>query len=267
MGVWLVNRIGIFVVNLCLLCVISLFAPIAGALSDNTAQSGSQNTIIQDNAELLSSLKMHAAYIGKMQQARMDGVIQYIDSISGGTGSANLQQIREDYLMTAFCIPIMRTVDEIETAREEMRQQSILFADETNTQIMMFNGTIDEMRTKANSNMATIENSFNSIMYSSWLASETTRLTAFNQSSERRTAILETLNDQGLDISPAQNLSEKIDGQHSVLENALLHNRDGALLSITTGLKQLNQQFRNMIDSYQANARIQIKSAEMMAMN
>lgn len=110
------NRLGI-------LSVILVIAPMVRAIPDNTAQSGSQNTIIHDNAELLSSLKMHAAYIGKMQQARMDGVIQYIDRISEGTGCVHLQQIQEDYLMAAFSIPIMRTVDEINTAREEMRQQ------------------------------------------------------------------------------------------------------------------------------------------------
>jgi hypothetical protein len=262
-----VNRLGILSVNLCLLCVISAIVPIVTALPDNTAQSGSQNTIIQDDAELLSSLKLHAAYIGKMQQARMDGVIQYIDRISEGTGSARLQQIQEDYLMAAFSIPIMHTVDEINIAREEMRQQSILFADETNTQIMMYNGTTDEMRANANSNMQIVEGTFNSIMYSSWLASETTRLTVFNQSAERRTAMLETLSAQGLDISHARNLSDQIDVQQSELEDALLQNRDGALLSITSGLKQLNQQFRNAIDGYQMSAMIQMKSAEIMSMS
>jgi hypothetical protein len=260
-----VNRLGILRV-LCFLCVISVIAPIVSALPDNTALSGSQNSIIRDNAELLSPLKMHVAYIGKMQDARMDGVIQYIDRISDGTGSAHLQQIQEDYLMAAFSIPVMRTVDEIDMAREEMRQQSILFADETNAQIVMFNGTTDEMRANANSNMHIIEGSFNSIMYSSWLASETTRLTVFNQSSERRTAVLDKLSTQGLDISEARNLSDQIDAQHSELENALLQNRDGALLSITSGLKQLNQQFRNSIEGYQTNAIIQMKTTDMMAM-
>ena len=260
------NRLGIIGVNLCLLCVISVIAPMVSALPD-AAQSGSENTIIQDDAELLSSLKLHAAYIGKIQQARMDGVIQYIDRISKGTGSARLQQIQEDYLMAAFSIPIMRTVDEISTAREEMRQQSILFADETNTQIMIFNGTTDEMRANANSNMQIVEGTFNSIMYSSWLASETTRLTVFNQSAERRSAILDTLSKQGLDISQARNLSDRIDVQHSELEDALLQNRDGALLSITSGLKQLNQQFRNAIDGYQMSAMIQMKSADIMSMS
>ncbi len=261
------NKLGILSVNLCLLCVISVIAPMVSALPDNSAQSGSRNIIIQDDVELLSSLKMHAAYIGKMQQARMNGVIQYIDRISEGTGSAHLQQIQEDYLMAAFSIPIMRTVDEINTAREEMRQQSILFADETNNKIMMFNGTTDEMRANANSSMRIVEGTFNSIRYSSWLSSETTRLTVFNQSAERRTAILDTLSDQGLDTSQGRNLSDQIDVQLSEFEDALLQNRDGALLSITSGLKQLNQQFRNTIDGYQTSALIQMKSADMMSMN
>ncbi|MGA2913938.1 MAG: hypothetical protein ABSE07_10530 [Methanoregula sp.] len=260
------KRLGIISVTFCLLCVISVIAPIVSALPDSTDLSGSQNTIIQDNAELLSSLKMHVAYIGKMQDARMDGVIQYIDRISEGTGSAHLQQIQEDYLMAAFSIPVMRTVDEIDMAREEMRQQSIQFADETNTQIVMFNGTTDEMRANANSSMHVVEGSFNPIMYSSWLASETTRLMVFNQSSERRTAILDKLSAQGLDISEARNLSDQIDAQHSELENALLQNRDGALQSITSGLKQLNQQFRDTVGEYQTNALIQMKTTDMMAM-
>ncbi len=244
-----------------------MIAPIVSALPENTALSASQNTIIQDNAELLSSLKTHVAYIGKLQQARMDGVIQYIDQISGGTGSAYLQQVQEDYLMAAFSVPVLRTVDEINAARDEMRQQSILFADETNAQMAMFNGTTDEMRAHANSRMQTVEGTFNSVMYSSWLSSETTRLTVFNQSSERRTIILDKLSAQGIDTWEAQNLSEQIDAQQSDMETALLQNRDTALQPITSGLKQLNQQFRNLIGEYQTNALIQVKIADMMATN
>jgi hypothetical protein len=63
-----------------------LFISMAGAATQNQDQSGSQSYVIQDSAELISLLKMHIAYVGKTQQARMDGVIMYIDRISGGTG-------------------------------------------------------------------------------------------------------------------------------------------------------------------------------------
>ena len=62
----------------------------------------------------------------------MEGVIQYIEQISGGMGSARLYQIQEDYLIAAPSIPVFRTANEINIAREEMRYQSLLFAEETN---------------------------------------------------------------------------------------------------------------------------------------
>src|SRR5512136_744928 len=118
MGVGFVSMLEIFCAFLCLLCVVSIIVPFASALPENAALSGNQNLIIQDNAELLSSLKTHVAYVGRLQQARMDGVIQYVDGISEGTGTATLRQIREDYLVAAFSIPVMRTVDEINAARD-----------------------------------------------------------------------------------------------------------------------------------------------------
>jgi hypothetical protein len=59
------------------------------------------------------------------------------------------------------------SANEINAACEEMRHQSILFADETNAKLLMFNGTTDEMRFHANTNMLDVERTFNSIMYSS----------------------------------------------------------------------------------------------------
>ena len=260
------HRFGILRFCLCLLYLIPVIAPVASASPDPAALPGSQNIIIQDNAELLSSLKMHAAYIGKTQEARMDGVIQYIERISGGMCSARLYQIQEDYLIAALSIPVLRSADEINTAREEMRHQSILFADETNAKLVMFNGTTDEMRVNANASMRVIEESFNGIMYSSWLSSEATRLTLFNESYKRRTATLEMLSSNGLDVSEARNLSDQIVAQHAELEDALLQNRDGASVSITSGLKQLNQQFRNLVEGYQTDAQIQMKKTEIMSM-
>lgn len=76
--------------------------------------------------------RLHIAHFGKTLQARMDGVISYIDRISRRTGTAGLRQIQEDYLIAAFPVPVMRTVEEITESREEMRRQSRLFVDETN---------------------------------------------------------------------------------------------------------------------------------------
>ena len=256
------NRPEFLKTGLILLFLSALFVPVAGAVISGTGQSGGQSYVIQDSAELISPLKMHIAYVGKTQQARMDGVITYIDRISGGTGTAGLRQIQEDYLTAAFPVPVMRTVEEITEAREEMRRQSILFVDETNVQLAMFNGSSDDMRSSAEAAVHPVEESFSCLKYSSWLASQTTRFTVFNQSSERRTAILEDLSLHGMDVTYPSNLSAQIDAQYAELEDALLQNRDGVLVPINSGLKILKQQFRATVEGYRMNLQAQMKAAD-----
>jgi hypothetical protein len=241
----------------------ALLVPVADAVITSTGQSGSQSYVIQDSAELISPLKMHIAYVGKTQQARMDGVITYIDRISDGTGTASLRQIQEDYLTAAFPVPVLHTVEEITEVREEMRRQSILFADETNAQLAVFNGSTADMRLSADAALYPVEESFTCLKYSSWLASQTTRSKVFNQSAERRTAILEDLSLHGMDVTYPKNLSAQIDAQYAELENALLQNSDDVLLPINSSLKLLNQQFRATVVGYRLNLQAQIKAADM----
>jgi len=248
--------------GLILLFLSILFVPLAGAVTPSSALSGSQSYVKQDSADLISPLKMHIAYIGKTQQARMDGVITYIDRISGGTGTAGLRQIQEDYLMAAFPVPVMRTVEEITESREEMRRQSILFVDETNLQLAMFNGSYADMRSSADAALHPVEESFNCLKYSSWLASQTTRFMVFNQSSDRCAVILDDLSLHGMDVTNPKSLSAQIDAQHAELENTLLQNHDGALLSINSGLWLLKQQFHTTIAEYQINLQAQLKEAD-----
>jgi hypothetical protein len=256
------NRPKILRTGLILLFLSVLIVPLAGAATPSTSQSSIQSYVIPNSAELISPLKMHIAYVGKTQQARMDGVINYIDRISEGTGTAGLRQIQEDYLTAAFPVPVMRTVEEITEAREEMRRQSILFADETNVQLAVFNGSTADMRSSAEEALHPVEESFNCLKYSSWLSSQTTRFMVFNQSSERRTAILDDLSLHGMDVSYPKTLSMQIDAQHAELENALLQNQDGMLLSINSGLRLLKQQFRSTVEGYRMNLQAQLKAAD-----
>lgn len=134
--------------------------------------------------------------------------------------------------------------------------------DETNAQLAMFNGSTTDMRLSVEASLHPVEQSFNSLKYSSWLASKTTRSMVFNQSSERRTAILDDLNLHGMDVSYPITLSTQIDAQHAELENALLQNQDRRLLSINSGLRLLKQQFRSTVVGYQMDLQAQLKAAD-----
>jgi Mor family transcriptional regulator len=84
----------------------------------------------------------------------------------------------------------------------------------------------------------------------------------FNQSSERRTAILDDLSLHGMDVTYPKTLSSQIDAQHAELENALLQNKDGRLLSINSGLRLLKQQFQTTVVGYQMDLQAQLKVAD-----
>ena len=129
---------------------LAIITPVASALVENTDIPPSTGPLDKDNPELISVLKTHTAYVGVMQQARMDGVIAYIDRISDGAGTTNLRWIQDDYLTAASSIPLLYTSDEITAAREEMRAQSIRFSDETNTQMAAFNGNDADLRASTN---------------------------------------------------------------------------------------------------------------------
>lgn len=256
------NRPKLLRAGLILLFLSALCVPLAGAVTQSSDQSGSQRYVIQDSAELISPLKMHIAYVGKTQQARMDGVITYIDRISGGSGTSGLRQIQEDYLIAAFPVPVMRTVEEITEAREEMRHQSELFVDETNTQLVIFNGSNADMRASAEAALHPVEESFTCLKYSSWLSSQTTRSMVFNRSSERRRATLDDLSLYGMDVTYPKTLSTQIDARHAELENALLQNHDEELLSLNSGIRLLKKQFRTTVLGYQMDLEAQLKATE-----
>jgi hypothetical protein len=247
--------------------VISLLAASVSAALDRDTIPVSKDPLAENNPEIVSALKTHVAYVGQTQQARMDGVIAYIDRISGGNGTSNLHYIEEDYMATASSIPVMQTADEITEAREELRTQSQLFAEETKAQIVLFNGSTDDMRGSISNSVQSVDNSYSSMKDSLWLAKDTARITVFNQASQQRTALLNSLSKQGIDISLARNISQQIDTQRSAIQKALSDNSVSSLKTANSGLKALNRQFRGTVQVYRTDMQIQMKQAYVLAMN
>jgi hypothetical protein len=247
--------------------VISLLGASVSAALDRDSIPVSKDPLAKNDPEIISALKTHVAYVGQTQQARMNGVIAYIDRISGGNGTSNLYYIEEDYMATASSIPLMQTADEITEAREELRTQSRLFAEETKAQIMMFNGSTDDMRGSINTTVQSVDNSFSGMKDSLWLAKDTARITVFNQESQQRTALLNSLSRQGIDISLARNISQQIDTQRSTIQKALSDNSVSSLKTANSGLKALNRQFRGAVQVYRTDLQIQMKQAAVLAIN
>jgi hypothetical protein len=239
---------------------------LASVSADTTIIPQSRDTLAQDNPEFIRALKTHVAYVGQAQDARMDGVITYIDTISDGTGSGTLREIQEDYMAVASSIPVMQTADDIAGARAELQRQSRLFAEETKAQLVLFNGSTDTMRETASASMQSVEDSFTSLKNSLWLANETARLTVFNRESGQRAAVIRSLTKQGVDVTRASNISQQIDARRSDLEKALTDKSVRALVATNNGVRALNREFRTTVDGYQQELQIERKRTAILAM-
>jgi predicted phage tail protein len=112
-----------------------------------------------------------------------------------------------------------------------------------------------------------VDNSSPGVKESLWLARDTARITVFNQESQQRTALLNSLSRQGIDISLARNISQQIDTQRSAIQKALSENSVSSLKTVNSGLKALNRQFRGEVQAYQIDLQIQMKQASALAMN
>ena len=249
-----------------LVFTLAIISPVSSAIVVGTYVPPSSGPLEKDNPEVISVLKTHTAYVGIIQQARMDGVIAYIDQISEGAGTTNLRWIQDDYIAAVSSIPLLYTSDEITAVREEMRSQSIRFSDETKTQISVFNGNNTELRARTSVTETEAEVTFNNMPDSVWLMKGSARLAAFNISAEKRAALLLSLARKGVDVTDARNISEQIDAMRTELQAAVVYNKEGVILTLNSGIGKLNSQFRSIVDESLKNREIQIKAAEIMAM-
>ena len=250
---------GIIRIGICLLVLTALLAPLASAVS-NPPQPLAENS-----PEIISALKNHIVYVGESQEARMNGIIRYVDGISGGAGRMDLEWIQEDYLTAASSIPLMYTAHEINAARVEMGTQSLNFANAAQDQVVFFNGNFHTMKDYINDSMLALSASFDSARDPSWLGRGNARLAVFNASSFERNATLSDLAKQGIDVTRAREISGEIDAQRINLEHALGHRENVTIQAVNSDIKMLNQQFRNAILDYRAQLQIKTSLAAINA--
>jgi len=255
---------GLFVA-VCFLALILLIQSASAMVNTDTVPAG-KDPNHADRSEAITSLKNHVAYICELQDARMSGTIRYIGNISIGNGTTTLDQLREDYLAAASSIPLLQTNDEIVKAREGLRTYTTKFSEETQTQMVRYNGNNDALRlyTRASVNAADA-----SILRSNgtlWLADESSRITVFNQGTLTRMQQISSLTNRSIDTAKIGNLSEQIDAQRPALVQALTNRSAPGLKAANEKIRVLTKEYRDTVEAARAAMVIQAKRDAMMAM-
>jgi len=249
------------------LVLLMLVVPLVSAVVDVDSIPKSTGPRDADRPETIALLKTQIAYVANDQNTRMDGVIRYIDRISNGNGTVNLQQIQDDYLVIASSVPLMITSAEILKARDDLRDLARAFSDENKAQMGLYNGNntmmVATIRATANATAVAQSNSTNNAL---WLRNESARLLLFNRESADRMRIMSDMGKQGVNITRIKNISQQIDAQRSNIQGALTNKSSVALQSTNAVIKSLNRQFRQDVADSRAALVIEMKLNAMMAM-
>jgi hypothetical protein len=259
------RTIAVLALAVSLALLISIFIWPANAYVADPGSVISQQKPAEDSPEIIRMLQSHTVYLAESQEARMNGVIRYIDCISHGSGVTELSWIKEDYLATASSIPLMDTSAEIRAARQEMQDKSILFADETANQITRSDGDAESMKAFISDAMQELDKSAGDSNASHWFRTGDARLTLFDRSAGDRNTTLALLSGQGADVAKARELSDLIVAERPVLKNVVFHKSDATLKSENSRLKLLNQQFRNTIRECRVTLAVRNQVAEINA--
>ena len=245
--------------------VLMFLVPFVSATVSSATIPQSTDPNYEDRPDALASYKMHIALGGEDQDVRMSGTIQYIDTISRGAGVTTLQEIHDDYLVIASSIPLMKTYAEISKAREDLRVQTQKFSEETKVQMILFNGTKNDMRTALGKYQNETGQARSANESPHWLANESARLTLFNKASMERFRTLRSLEKQGVNTTPARNLSEQIEAQRTDLRKSLSNQSAPALKTTNAAIRTLTREFRKNMASIRAARAIELKRDAMMA--
>ncbi|WP_321504382.1 hypothetical protein [uncultured Methanoregula sp.] len=240
---------------LCLILICLIVVPTVCAIVENIEVPASKDPLERDSPANIAALKLHAAYIGASQHARMDGVISYIDGIGGSDGAERLRQAEDDYMAAASSIPVVQTADQINDLRDDMHVQSRMFEEETHARLLFFNGTAEGMQASVNISVNAFDLSLKGMTDPLWLSEAGARIIVFDRESRERNYTMRTLAETGVDITRAQQISGRIDALRPKLEAVVLGSRDRTIFTINSDIKSLNRMYRNTIAEYRAGPR------------
>jgi hypothetical protein len=229
-----------------MLCMVALCMPFASAA--DAGQSWS------NNPEHITAMKAYVAWVSEDYQAKMNGAITYIGTISGPAGTGDLTGAEQQFTATAASVQSMTTNASIDAALTQMKGEVTTFHTEAADDMKAYNGSESALHESVNASVTADQATIQGLYTAWWTARETSRLDEFTHNDAIRHAALANLTAKGIDVSQAQGIETQIDGLQPSLKSALDARDEKALGSVNDQLGTLDRQFWDAIgaDAWQA---------------
>ena len=240
------KKTGTILIGAAMLCMIALCIPFASAA--DAGQSWS------NNPEHITAMKAYVAYVSEDYQAKMNGAITYIGTISGSAGTGDLTATEQQFTATAASVQSMTTNESIDAALTQMKGEVTAFHTDTVNDMKAYNGSESALHDSVNASVTADQATIQSLYTAWWTARETSRLDEFTHNDAIRHGALANLTAKGIDVSQAQGIETQIDGLQPSLKSALDARDEKALDSVNEQLGTLGRQFWDTVgtDAWQA---------------
>jgi hypothetical protein len=231
--------------SLCLVCLL-------GAVMLPASAAPVNGTSYRDSPEHIAAMKAYVAYAGEKTEARMDGAIGYIGTLSSGAGTDRLSATRSQYTGIVSSVQGMNTYDQIHDAETQMRTAGTDFTSAARTEVKQYNGTEKALAAAVNASVTAQAGTIASLENAWWTARTTARMDEFAANDARRTATIANLTAKGVDVTQAQSLESQIRDAGAALSAALASHDEKAVKTANEQLAALDKQFAEIVKGYHA---------------
>ena len=239
----------ILIAGFCLFCLLWTVMPV-------TADQVGQNAWAS-NPQHIAAMQAGVAYRDALGQARMNGAITYIGSISNGTGTSQLTSDESQFTTTAASVQSMNTESQIRAVISQMQSDRKDFASDTKAALGQYNGKAGALKSSVNASVEAQSATLQSLKNTWWSDRQTARMDLFSTNDQRRNAILSNLTGKGIDDSQAQAVETQIQQEGTVLNAAFTSQDENAVKAANQDLATLTRQFGSIVKEYRAAHRSQ----------
>ena len=228
--------------GICMICLVAAIMPAASALGNGTSWN--------DQPEHITAMQAHAAYLGTIGQAQMDGAVTYIGSISNGAGTGQLSSLESQFSGTETSVQTMTTADQIKAAETQMSADRKEFMTDAKGSLPEYNGTAKALHEAVNGSVMAQSGTIQSLRNTWWTDRGTARMDEFAHNDQNRNNVLAKLTAKGRDVSQAQAVENQIQQEGVALKTAFENQNGDAVEAANQQLSTLCTQFRDIVKGY-----------------
>lgn len=193
----------------------------------------------------------HLELITKVQQIGMETIIDYVNEISNGTGTSELSSLLDDFNSKKSEISGLTTHVALNNELRSLKQITAQFRQETRNQLVNNHGKVGDLAVQIKLALDEASDEISSLKDTYWEIRKKNELAIFDLRVDRAQTILDKLDENGYDITEAQEKLDEIKAMRDDFENALNSQDNMEVLSVQAEILRLSKELAEIVRDLQ----------------